>query len=172
MVVLTRSLKLVFPFPPPSHHKAILHFVNQRMSSLGLHVDDVDQQVGDGSTSEGLCWHLVTSSCVLSAPVCWRCDSAAADRTAGGLLRPATQIQPDPCQLCWDGTEYIRSDFLTHCEVREKTASSSWTCSQRVQSVAQQLTFSFIYLCIFCAVQFLCIRLTKSEIIPVSIRQI
>lgn len=57
---LTRSLKLFSHFFPqhpldPHHHKAILHFVNQSLSSLGLHVDDVDQQVEDDSTSGGLC---------------------------------------------------------------------------------------------------------------------
>lgn len=150
--------KLVFPFPPPtpSHHKAILHFVNQSMSSLGLHVDDVDQQVEDGSTSGGLCWHLVTSCCVLSAPVCWWCDSAAVDRTAGGLLPPATPIQPDPCQLRWDGTQYIHSDFLTRCEVREKTSSSSWTCSHRVQSVRSPTINVFLYLSFFLFFALLC----------------
>lgn len=75
--VLTRSVKLFFHFlsqpltsSQPTPSKAILHFVNQSLSSLGLHIDDVDQQVEDDSTSGGLCRRLITSCCVFSTPVC------------------------------------------------------------------------------------------------------
>lgn len=44
--------------------------------------------------------------------VCWRRDSAAADRTARRLLHPAPWLQSDPCQFLWDGTVWIQCGFL------------------------------------------------------------
>ena len=119
--------------------QAIVHFVNQNMATLGLQVADVDKQVKVsnkwtliGSSDRCSCQRKNTTSWLLPlwlchlpwtglwSPlcvcrlVCWWCDSAAADWTAGRLLHPTPWLQPDPSQSLWDGTVWIQYGFLIH----------------------------------------------------------